>query len=238
MKTKGGGHPAFAQQGTMETKKRGKNAKKKGFKLTRQLVRMALNDGWTQHDIAKTCRTYQSIVSSWSKGGTLATEQQIRPLLEIYGHKLRRNSFRVYWNIDPDTQEKKFYRVEGKVIFAEAFYDARRERSGKLTKKIPVHRLVVHHQGNGQFRAILQSRLHFQNSSDELESNVFDAVWGSEVHPDLLTADDLVKFIDHYAANALRKFPSDANTLPFLIRQALLQHGFEVSGVEDYPASW
>lgn len=137
MKTKGGGHPAFAQQGTMETKKRGKNAKKKGFKLTRQLVRMALNDGWTQHDIAKTCRTYQSIVSSWSKGGTLATEQQIRPLLEIYGHKLRRNSFRVYWNIDPDTQEKKFYRVEGKVIFAEAFYDARRERSGKLTKKSP-----------------------------------------------------------------------------------------------------
>lgn len=222
----------------METTTRGKNAKKKRFKLTRQLVRMAINDGWTQKDIADTCRTHQSVVSAWNKGQKSATEQQVRPLLEIYGHKLRRNSFRVYWNIDPETREKKFYRVEGKVIFAEAFYDARRERSGKLTKKIPIRRLVVHHQGNAKFRVILQGRLQFQHSSEELESNVFDAVWGSDIHPDLLTADDLVQFIDDYAAKTLREFPSDANTLPFLIRKSLLQHGFEISGVEDYPASW
>lgn len=222
----------------METKKNGKNAKKRGFKLTRQLIRMATNDGWTQKDIADTCRTYQSIVSAWHKGQKLATEQQVRPLLEIYGHKIRRNSFRVYWQIDHETREKKYYRVEGKVIFSEAFSDARREPSGKLTRKIPVHKLVVHHQGNNQFRVILQSRLYFQHSSQELESTVSDAIWGSQIHPELLTTDDLVKFIDHYAMETLREFPSDANTLPFLIRQSLLQHGFSVSGVEDYPASW
>ncbi|MEQ5817684.1 hypothetical protein J3362_19375 [Marinobacter sp. NFXS11] len=222
----------------METKKSGKNAKKKGFKLTRQLIRMAINDGWTQKDIADRCRTHQSIVSAWYKGQKLATEQQVRPLLEIYGHKIRRNSFRVYWNIDPETREKKYYRVEGKVILAEAFHDARRESSGKLTKKIPIHKLVVHHQGNNRFRVVLQSRLYFQHSSQELESNVSDAIWGSQIHPDLLSTDDLVKFIDQYAAETLRDFPSDANTLPFLIRQSLLQHGFEVSEVEDYPASW
>jgi len=222
----------------METEKSGKNAKKKGFKLTRQLIRMATNDGWTQKDIADTCRTHQSIVSAWYKGQKLATEQQVRPLLEIYGHKLRRNSFRVYWNIDPETREKKFYRVEGKVILSEAFHDARREPSGKLTKKIPVHKLVVHHQGDNRFLVIMQSRLHFQHSSQELESTVSDAVWGSEIHPDPLNTEELVKFVDQYAMKTLRDFPSDANTLPFIIRQALLQHGFDVSGVVEYSASW
>ena len=144
----------------------------------------------------------------------------------------------MYWDIDPETQEKKFYRVEGKVIFSQAFVDARRELSGKLTKKIPVHKLVVHHQGNNQFRVVRQSRLYFQSSSQELESTVVDAIWGSKIYPKLLTTDELVKFVDQYAIETLKEFPSDANTLPFLIRQSLLQHGFEVSGVEEYPASW
>lgn len=222
----------------METKKSGKNARKKGFKLTRQLIRMAINDGWTQQAIADSCRTQQSIVSAWYKGQKLATEQQVQPLLEIYGHKIRRNSFRVYWNIDRETQEKQFYRVEGKVIFAGAFYDARRDPSGKFIKKIPMHKLVVHHQGNSKFRVVMQSRLYFQRSSQELESTVSDAIWGSEIHPELLTTNGLVDFVDHYASETLKEFPSDANTLPFVIRQSLLQHGFEVSGVEEYPASW
>lgn len=222
----------------MDTNKPGKNARKKGFRLTRQLIRMAINDGWTQKDIADTCRTHQSTVSAWYKGQKLATEHQVRPLLELYGHKIRRNSFRVYWAICPETQEKQFYRVEGKVIFSEAFYDARREPSGKLTRKIPVHKLVVHHQGSSRFRAVLQGRLCFKNSSEEIESTVADAVWGSRIHQDLLTTDELVSFVDQYAAKSLREYPGDAQMLPFLIRQALLQHGFEVSGVEEYPASW
>jgi transcriptional regulator with XRE-family HTH domain len=222
----------------MEMKGNGKNAKKKGFKLTRQLIRLAINDGWTQADIADRCRTHQSVVSAWYKGRDLAKEHQIRPLLEIYGHKIRRNSFRVYWDIDSETSEKKFYRVEGKVILAEAFYDARRDSSGKLKKKIPVHKLVIHHQGNNQFRVVQQSRLYFKNSSDELESSVADAVWGSQVHQEQFTTVDLVKFVDRYAKDTLGAFPSDANMLPFILRQALLQHGFEVDGVVDYPAFW
>lgn len=51
---------------------RGKNAKKKPFKLTRQLIRLALNDGWTQREIAEKCRVQQSIVSAWSKGAKCA----------------------------------------------------------------------------------------------------------------------------------------------------------------------
>lgn len=38
---------------------------KKVFKWTRELIQLAINDGWTQTEIAKACRTQQSIVSGW-----------------------------------------------------------------------------------------------------------------------------------------------------------------------------
>ncbi len=90
----------------MQAKTKGKNAKNKKFRLTRQLVNLALNDEWTQTDIAKACRVHQSIVSGWKNGASNATESQLMPLLEIYGHKLRRNSFRVYWALDPETSNQ------------------------------------------------------------------------------------------------------------------------------------
>ena len=125
---------------------KGKNARKKPFKLTRQLIRLALNNGWTQSEIAEKCRTQQSTVSAWSKGGKYATETQLMPLLELFGHNLRRNTFRVYWALDSTTQAKTFFRVEGKVVFTEVVFDLK-ESHGKAIQKLPVLKLVVHHQG-------------------------------------------------------------------------------------------
>jgi len=100
-------------ENTDKTKKR---ADKKKFRLTRQLVKLALNDGWTQKSIAEACRTQQSIVSAWARGEKQGTEVQLTPLLEIYGNKLRRKSFQVYYSFDKDGY--KFYKVEGKIIFS------------------------------------------------------------------------------------------------------------------------
>lgn len=116
---------------------------KRKFKQTKQLVRLALNDGWTQNEIKDACGVQQSIVSGWKSGSKQGTEQQLKPLLEIYGHKLRRNSFRVYWNIDPETNSKHFHKVEGKVILSQAFNDARRVNH-KLDKKIPQLLICTH----------------------------------------------------------------------------------------------
>ena len=209
---------------------------KRKFKQTKQLVRLALNNGWSQTEIANKCRTHQSIVSKWNKGESLATEQQLQPLLEVYGHKLRRNSFRVYWNIDPETQQKSYFKVEGKVILSQAFYDARRVKH-QIVRKIPMMKLVIHHQGDNKFRIVAQSRLTFQYSNSELESSVEDAIWSSQVLGQYeLTR--LLKWIDEYAESTLKEYPSDANTLPFIARQALLHHGFSVDGIVEYPAVW
>lgn len=209
---------------------------KRKFKQTKQLVRLALNDGWSQSEIATQCRTQQSVVSGWSKGEKFATEQQLKPLLEVYGHKLRRNSFRVYWNIDSDTQQKSFFKVEGKVILSQAFYDARRVKH-QVIKKVPLMKLVIHHQGENKFRLVVQHRLVFRHTNAELESSVEDAVWGSKVS-ELYELAGLLNAVDEYAETMLSEYPSDANTLPFIARQTLLNHGFSIDGIVEYPAVW
>lgn len=220
----------------METKPKGKNAKKKLFKQTRQLINLAQNHGWTQVEIAEKCRVQQSMVSSWKRGVKEAPESVLKPLLEIFGHKLRRNSFRVYWALDPETLQPTFHKVEGKVILSQSFSDPRRQNY-KLIKKIPVHKLVIHDQGKGKFRVIQQSRLKLRNSNEELECSQEDAIWNSIVG-DQIDAVELIDFVDAYCKEQLEKFPSDANTLPYLIRKALLNHGYHLDGVVEYPAVW
>ncbi|SIP97593.1 helix-turn-helix domain-containing protein [Marinobacterium stanieri] len=221
----------------MDTMEKGKNARKKPFKWTKELVRLALNDGWTQQDIAQKCRTQQSIVSAWKKGTKKASEAQLIELLKIYGHKLRRSSFRVYWNLDSETLAKRFFKVEGRVILSHAFYDPRRDKHGKLVKKIPTLKLVVHHQGDDQFRAVIQKRITLSNTNEEIECSIEDAFWSSTIYKPMTSA-VLINFVDQFANKGLPGLPSDACTLPFIIRQALLYHGFLVEDVEEYPAVW
>lgn len=207
------------------------------FKQTRALIRLALRDGWTQNKIAKACRTQQSTVSAWANGEKLAKEHQLRQLLEQYGHQLRRKSFRVYWTRKADTKESLFFRVEGAVVFQHLFWDMRRDgTTGQLKKKFPSQRLVVHHQGQEQFRAILQSRWQFTDG-DVFESHNDEAIWSSKIIP-AMDGPQLIAFVDAYSNEIISTYTTDGHTLPFLIRQALLQHGFKVEGVENYPALW
>ncbi|WP_067515295.1 helix-turn-helix domain-containing protein [Endozoicomonas ascidiicola] len=66
------------------------------FAQTKRLIRIALEDGWTQAAIAKKARVQQSVVSGWSKGASKAKYQQIEFLLEEYGDRLRKQSTTVY----------------------------------------------------------------------------------------------------------------------------------------------
>ena len=220
----------------MTTEAKDKKLKKRPFKWTKELVRLALNDGWTQTEIGDACRTQQSVVSDWSKGKKKAREYQLKSLLEIYGHKLRRNAFRVYWSLNFETSEQTFYRVEGKVIFSQAFFDYRRN-GAKLKKKIPECKLVVHHQGENKFLVIHQRRIKSTSTNEELDHTLDDAIWSSSCF-EKMTSEQLLDHVDLYIEKNLEKYPSDVVTLPFLIRQALLNHGLPIEGIVEYPASW
>lgn len=69
---------------------------KKKFSHTRELVKIALDDGMSQTEIARMCRTSQSVVSGWLNGTSRAKMTAIRPLIERYGSRLSRVSAKYY----------------------------------------------------------------------------------------------------------------------------------------------
>ncbi|PKH88318.1 helix-turn-helix transcriptional regulator [Colwellia sp. Bg11-28] len=218
----------------MEATANPKKSKRK-FKQTKQLVRLAVNDGWSQAEIADACRTQQSVVSAWSKGTKQATEQQLKPLLEQFGHKLRRNTFKVYWNTDSETKKTSYYKLEGKVILNQASC-YKKVQTYKKYIQIPTKKLVIHHQGTSKFRIVVQTRLKL-STGHELESAVDDSVWNSVITKQVDLA-ELLELIDHYSKEDLKSYPNEAITLPFIARQALLNHGFNIEGVVEVPAVW
>ena len=157
-----------------------KNKSKKEFKQTKELMKIARDNGWTQTEIAEKCRTQQSIVSAWFKGTKKATENQLRPLLDEFGHQLRRNTFRVYQNF---TEENKleYFKIEGRIIFNYTIYNIITIKiNGKSIDKYNKNqRIIVHFQGNHQFIFIRQTRKNISEEEILMEShpNYVDALW-------------------------------------------------------------
>jgi transcriptional regulator with XRE-family HTH domain len=231
------------------------NAKNRKFKQTKQLVRLALNDGWTQKSIADKCRAQQSIVSAWNSGEKQGTEAQLAPLLEQYGNQLRRKSFQVYYHFDSEEQKFNFFRVEGKVIFSYTFFSE--QKNYKSIKKIPVFKIIVHEQGKGVFRTVEQNRPsstsneqgelvfrivqqqrpHFNNSVDNLlTSPVESGHWFSYISEQLNTEQVIQKIETLSVELSKNKWLSEKYTLPFLIRKAMVENGYYLEDVVDYPS--
>ncbi len=223
---------------TKKTETQSEKTKKKPFKQTRELVRLALNNGWTQTEIAKTCRTQQSVVSAWSKGEKLATEQQLKPLLDLFGYKLRRNTFKLYWRKNAETSKIEFIKVEGKIIFSLLI-----GKKDGYNKFLPKYKFIIHYQGNEQFYVILKEKIY-----DDYDKSLEAATWQTILNQSIGIS-ELLRFFDKLSSKDIEnidefwlyfchKFPEYTQSLPFLIRQALLNHGFSVNDIIEYQASW
>ncbi len=208
----------------------------KPFKQTKQLIKLALNDNWTQKDLGEIYRVSQPIISNWKKGTALAKEHQVKPLLDQYGHILRRKTFKVYWVVDGDTKKSSYIKLEGKVIFSYLFQHVEFYNARKNKNITPVVKVIVHHQGKDNFRTVLQFRSKADDQK-ELICNDEEGNWVSSVEKQL-NQSELVQWMEDWSKTHSSKLPPDAKALPFLIRKALLNHGFTVEDVVEYPASW
>ena len=244
----------------MDANKPNQQSNKKPFKHTKDLVNLAIKDGWTQKEIADSCRTQQSIVSSWKKGTKQGTEQQLTPLLKQYGAKLRRQTFKVYRGIDNKTGSEKYYKVEGPVILSflackqrihrakEARYS--NETPGKFFKSnaSPHSRFIIQYQGGDNYTLIFQQQMYVDGTPGNYHEN--EGIWVSYVHP-CQTPHMLLQMVDeHIKKSDSIKSGSDVNelafnsylaTLPFLTRQALLNNGVpveELGDIEVIEAQW
>lgn len=71
-------------------------SKREKYRQTRELIRIAQEDGMTQEEIARACRVQQSVVSNWAHGKGKAYGDQIKPLVARYGARLQRTSSKIY----------------------------------------------------------------------------------------------------------------------------------------------
>ena len=217
-----------------------KQSKKNLFPKTRELVRMALNDGMTQGDIARLCRTQQPTVSKWKSGSRLATRQQLKPLLQDYGDRLSRVPSKLY---QTEAQPPQFIRVEGKLILRERF-------RGREPPKGPMAiRLSVHQQGKDRFVCVCeQTNAPFpvRNNAGfsgpvatdrQARWTVVGSLEGCKMTTEAVGVKSLQELRDWAFATAgkadyVTKYPGLAN-LAYLLTEALLNHGLVLEGLAE-----
>ncbi len=229
--------------------------KNKRFRYTKQLINMALRDGWTQKQIAEACRTQQSIVSNWKTGSAQGREDQLSKLLEIYGPRLRRRSFRVYHSLTWENEKPsgiRVIKVEGEVILSFPYRNKEfcvkchkivnqsayhscgcSPKSGRI---FPTRRLVIHAMGKGEFCLIQQARLLKDETQMQFpETNIY----ASEVVGRFTSHGLLNDFETRCKGLGEDEMWLEENLmLQMLARKALLEHGYPVDGVEEHLATW
>ena len=211
---------------------------KKKLRLTRSLIKLALNDGWTQKQIASTCRTQQSIVSAWACGEKLATEVQVLPLLKIYGNKIRRLSFKVYHSYNYESKEHIYSKVEGTIIFS--YTITKENQESRKVINVPVFKLMIHDQGNGKFCTVVQHRPEINNNRGQkeyLECSHEAGIWFSTIFNKQDTNDVIKKFED-LSEQLQSGYSHESLTLPFLVRKALIENGHSIDSIVEYSATW
>ena len=62
----------------------------------KELIGIALREGLTQKGIGDLCRVQQGQVSKWKSGNAFANVDQVKPLLDRFGHFIRHSPFKVY----------------------------------------------------------------------------------------------------------------------------------------------
>ncbi len=214
-------------------------SKKELFPQTKELVRIARKNGMTQHEIAKCCRTQQGQVSKWKNGERLATKEQIKPLLKLYGDQLCRVPFKVYQTLFASNNKAQFLRVEGKLILREKF--RKQSASNTSQNRITAFRLSIHQQGEDQFYLIgeaTEAPYPGKDNPASAEPFVTDRLAAWYLHKFLegpnqpLNLKELRQVVQNVALGEMQgHFPS-LRQLPYLVTETLLNHGFKPGDLE------
>ncbi|BFU61045.1 MULTISPECIES: hypothetical protein [Rodentibacter] len=142
----------------------------------------------------------------------------------------------MYYGLDNETQEKKFYKVEGQIIFSLAFTDYQPNCKIKWTK--PNLKIVIHKLENNNLILIIFNRIRTKKDGIyhiHLHS-IDDASW-LVVDIKVLTKQTLLNWVDCISDEGYIRDISFINrfALPFLVRQALINNGILIDNIINIP---
>lgn len=218
-------------------------------KDTKRLVKIAIEHGMTQKDIAKKAGLKEksgSLVSRWSTGKALATDRQMAYFIKEFGELLRRKVEHLFYGeID---NKLEFYKLNGEVIFKHSIRLSKVINRRPL--KIAILRIIILKQLN-TFHVIYQFRNGLDISSGLRDFSIGDlshcdnedANWMTYKVRNKLSFEDLIQELDKHALSLMNtdnllmhSFPAGATEIRFTARQALLKQGFKSNDIIDLSA--
>ena len=141
----------------------------------------------------------------------------------------------------PSAFSRYHYRVEGHVILSSSCDGPvpSHLRNHDASDRVPVKKVVIHHQGGGLFRIVELCRLFETIEPDSGECYVLGVPmhrrpWVVDKIHKPLSADELLNRVDDYSKQWIIDGIA-AYDLPMSVRKALFDNGFPVSDIVIYP---
>ena len=140
---------------------------KKYYKNTKHLIKLAIENGYTNQDIAKNAgisRTSISLVSRWRNGKALATERQMNFFIKEFEHLLKRKMEHLFYAETETPNEFIYYKVQGEILLTHTLHYSQEKSKYKDIKqrKLPLYRFVIINSDE-KFHVIYLERARIKN---------------------------------------------------------------------------
>ncbi|MCC4796718.1 hypothetical protein BCT30_17560 [Enterovibrio norvegicus] len=231
-----------------------KNSTKK-YPYTKRLVRIALENGYTNKTIAIATGLQESsvaMVSRWRNGESLATDRQMAKLIKEFGHLLKRQISHLFYCYEENTENKEtfsYYTVTGERILNHKVVMS--VPNNRKVINVSLFRVVVIQHGEA-FNLIIQGRQGLHKHQDRCNfkfsgiqhlthSSNEDAMWNVIANSHHQCVDELIAASDVFADRIQQGTlcqnieSSEGGNLKYVIRQVFIKLGRKPEGIEDLP---
>ena len=217
--------------------------KEKKCKDTKRLVRLAVECGMTNKEIAKKAGLSPSSiaqVSRWRNGESLATERQMGFFIKEFGDLLRRKSEHLLTIMKDGTQ--RFVKLTGDLVVKHVVREYIHVNRKQLN--IAILRFLIFRKDDCYY-LVFQVRKGFDpKRAIDIRllshSDNEDANWISQGIPKLLTLNDMIECVDSLAEDLAKRriieqkeYIFSGQELQFSIRRYLLREGIPVPDIFD-----
>ena len=221
---------------------------KQTYRYTKQLVRIALDQGYTPAEIlvkAGLSENSTAQFSRWRNGKALAKVRQLQYFINQYEHLLKRKIEHLFYSISDNALS--FRKLHGEVVLKHVVRH-QPAQVGKRVVPVALLRMILLKEGNKyhlvhQVRAGLTEDGNFnpaRNLNELIHSSNEDANWSSYKYQTELSAEEALESADDFIHQlisgenvAKTMFKNEGIALSFIIRQALLKQGHQCKYIVD-----
>lgn len=225
---------------------------KKTYRYTKQLIKLAIENGYTNQEIAvKAGLSSKSIavVSRWRNGKALATERQMNFFIKEFEHLLKRKMEHLFYELEEFEKDGNilnkvnYFKISGEIILKHHIRICVHKKNRAYSRIIIIKNsdnifYVLHQNRNFQFSLYSNDRQTEQKIPLQLSHPSETASWITLSRNKLTNYEQLIDSIDHFSHTELINNrlddigKSDLMTLPFILRENLLKLGYSHKDIE------